>query len=184
MAEMVIPERFNAAAYFVDRNLDEGRGDNVAVIYGDQEVTYSQVAEKVNATGHALRGLGVEMENRIVLLLLDSPTFVYSFFGGMKIGAVPVPLNTNLTSDDYWRVLEDTRARILIISEALLPAVEPILSGLHDLRHVVVDGKENGHQSFDALLQGCPTELEAASTSKDDAAFWLYTSGTTGYSLG
>jgi benzoate-CoA ligase len=183
MAEVVIPERFNAAEYFVDRNLEE-RGENVAILYGDQEITYRQVAEKVNATGHALQGLGVEMENRVVLLLLDSPAFVYSFFGAIKIGAVPVPLNTNLTPDDYRRVLDDTRARVLIVSEPLLPTLKPVLGELRFLQHVVVDGRADGHQSFDALIEGCPTSLEAAPTSKDDAAFWLYTSGTTGYSLG
>ncbi len=184
MPEVVIPERFNAAEYFVDRNIREGHGNNTAVLYQDQEITYREVAEKVNATGHALLDLGVEVENRVVLLLLDSPAFVYSFFGAIKIGSVPVPLNTNLTTDDYRTVLNDTRAKVLIVSEALLPAVEPILSDLPYLRQVVVDGEPGTHQSFERMLEGQPTELEAASTSKDDPAFWLYTSGTTGYSLG
>jgi benzoate-CoA ligase len=182
--EVVIPERFNAAEYFVDRNLQEGRGDNIAVLYGDQSITYREVAARVNAAGHGLCDLGVEMENRVVLLLLDSPAFVYSFFGAIKIGAVPVPLNTNLTTDDYRTILNDSRARVLVISEALLPAVEPILPDLRFLRHVVVDGQTDRYQSFDALLDGRPAELDTAPTSKDDAAFWLYTSGTTGYSLG
>jgi benzoate-CoA ligase len=181
---MAIPERFNAAEYFVDRNLQEGRGDNIAVLYGDQSITYREVAARVNAAGHGLCDLGVEMENRVVLLLLDSPAFVYSFFGAIKIGAVPVPLNTNLTTDDYRTILNDSRARVLVISEALLPAVEPILPDLRFLRHVVVDGQTDRYQSFDALLDGRPAELDTAPTSKDDAAFWLYTSGTTGYSLG
>jgi benzoate-CoA ligase family protein len=184
VAEVVIPERFNAAEYFVDRNLHEGRGENVAVLSGDESITYREVAAKVNATGNALRAYGVEQENRVVLLLLDSPAFVYSFFGAIKIGAVPVPLNTNLTADDYRTILDDTRAKVLIVSEALLPTVEPILPDRGSLRQVVVDGQTERHQSLESLLAGCSTELEAVDTSKDDPAFWLYTSGTTGYSLG
>jgi benzoate-CoA ligase len=184
VAVAVIPERFNAAEYFVDRNLREGRGENVAILSGDETITYREVAERVNATGNALRDLGVEMENRVVLLLLDSPAFVYSFFGAIKIGAVPVPLNTNLTADDYRTILDDTRARVLVVSEALLPSIEPILPHLQYLRQVVVDGRTDRHTSLGDLLAGHSTELEAAPTSKDDPAFWLYTSGTTGYSLG
>ena len=89
-----VPEIFNAASYFVDRNVDEGRGRHVAIECGDARITYDEVQRHVNRCGSALRGIGVRPEERVLLLLLDSPEFVYAFFGAIKIGAVPVPLNT------------------------------------------------------------------------------------------
>ena len=180
MPEVAVPEWFNAAEYFVGRNSAEGRGEKVAICYGDEEVTYRQVAERVNQTGNALRAAGVEMENRVMLLLLDSPELVYAFFGAMKIGAVPIPINTNLKPADYQALLDDSRAKVLIVSEALLPSVEPVLSHLRYVREVMVVGQGNGHTSFTQAIEKQACELEAARTSKDDVAFWLYTSGTTG----
>src|SRR5579884_906215 len=180
--DVSVPERFNAATYFVDRNLDEGRGDNLAVISGDRELTYWDVAAGVNRAGNALRELGVEMENRVFLLLLDGPTFVQAFFGAMKIGAVPVPVNTLLRPADYRTLLNDSRAKVLIVSPELLPSVVPILGEVSRLKHVLVDGAHEGFASFEETIAGQPATLEPADTSRDDVAFWLYTSGTTGRS--
>src|SRR5215204_3555321 len=122
-----IPDQFNAATYFVDRNVDEGRGDNTAIEYGDERVSYRQVLERVNRVGSALRDeLGVRLEERVLLLLLDCPEFAYSFFGAMKIGAVPVPTNTLFKPPDYEYILNDSRARVAIVSEALLPQLQAI----------------------------------------------------------
>ena len=105
MREVVVPDQFNATTYFVDRNLEEGRAENVAVCYGDDEITYADVAVGVNRAGNGLRELGVELENRVMIVALDCPELVYTFFGAIKIGAVPVPVNTLLTSDDYRYLL-------------------------------------------------------------------------------
>lgn len=182
MPPVVVPDSFNAATYFVDYNLDEGRGDNLAILYGDEEITYREVSELVNRTGNMLRDLGIEMENRVMLLLLDCPVMAYAFFGAIKIGAVPVPINTLLKPQDYRYLLQDSRAKTLIVSEELLPAIEPIITDLDHLRHVVVVGRAAGFSSFDDLIARQPATLDAANTSKDDVAFWLYTSGTTGLS--
>ena len=105
---MTIPDTFNAADYFVDRHLREGRGGKVALECGDERVTYAQLAERVSRTGSALRDrLGVRMEERVVLLLPDGPAFLYAFFGAIRIGAVPVPVNTLWTSADVEYVLHD-----------------------------------------------------------------------------
>jgi benzoate-CoA ligase len=141
MPEVEVPEWFNAASYFVDRNLAEGRSDNVAILFQDQELTYRQVAENANRTGHALRELGLQMEQRVMLLLLDCPQLVYCFFGAMKIGAVPVPVNTLLKAGDYRYLLNDSRARVLVVSQELYATVEPILAELEYLRQVVVVGR-------------------------------------------
>ena len=185
-----IPETFNAVTYFVDRHAREGRGRNVAIECGDECVTYDEVRERVNRVGSALRDdLGVRAEERIVLLLLDGPEFIYSFFGAMKIGAVPIPTSTMWKSADYQYVLNDSRVRVLIVSEALLPEVQAIpRDELRYLRQIVVvggnAGSVRGARSFAELLERGSAELEAEATSKDAPAFWLYSSGSTGFPKG
>lgn len=179
---VLVPERFNAATYFVDRNLDEGRAQNVAILFRDEEVTYQQLAANVNRAGNALRAAGVDIEQRVMLLLLDCPEFAYAFFGAVKIGAVPVPVNTFLQPHEYRRLLEDSRARVLVVSAELYTAVQPFLDGLEYLRHVFVVGDVPGSTSLGEARTRQSDVLAAANTSRDDVAFWLYTSGTTGFS--
>src|SRR6202521_3044074 len=140
-----IPDQFNVATYFVDRNVEEGRGDNVAIecFPGHEQITYRQVLERVNRVGNALRDiLGVGIEQRVLLLLLDCPEFVYAFFGAIKIGAVPIPTNTLWKAADYEYILNDSRAGVVIVSEALLPQVQAIpRARLRYLREVVVVGE-------------------------------------------
>jgi benzoate-CoA ligase family protein len=181
MPHVSVPDQFNAATYVVDRNLDEGRGDHIALLCGEEEITYVQLAERVNRTGNAFSALGLEMEQRVLLLLLDCPAFAYCFFGAIKIGAVPVPVNTLLKPSEYRYLLRDSRARVLVVSRELLPSVEPILGDCPYLRHVLVVG-EAGERSFEERIAAESPQLSAAPTTKDDVAFWLYTSGTTGLS--
>jgi benzoate-CoA ligase len=164
----------------------EGRGDKVAILCGDREVTYAQVLENSNRVGNALRRLDVRIENRVVLLLLDTPEFAYSFFGAMKIGAVPIPVNTLMKSPDYEYVLNDSRAVAAIVSEPLLPQIQAIPGDrLRYLRHIVVVGPaQDGCESLGDLMAASSPDLEAEQMSKDDAAFWLYSSGSTGFPKG
>ena len=180
-----LPERFNVADYLVDRHVREGRGERTAILCGDESITYGQVAEQSNRLGNGLRSLGLHREERVMLLLLDTPAFVYSFFGAQKIGAVPIPTNTLLKSQDYKYMLNDSRARVVIISEALLPELAAIpRNELPYVEHVIVDGAAGGDtRGLDQLLTASPS-LEVENTSKDDAAFWLYSSGTTGFPKG
>ena len=192
---IVIPDQFNAASAFLDRNLAEGRGAKTAIYYEGTAYTYAQIAELANRVGNALLDLGIDLEQRVALLLLDSPQFAAAFFGTIKIGAVPVPINTVLRPNDYVYMLNDSRARVLIIHAVLWQQVKPVLPQLKYLRHVVVVGPE--HENVGASLAGAPkmhdfdrwtqtasTSLEAAETSKDDSAFWLYSSGSTGFPKG
>ena len=181
--DLGIPETFNAADYFVDRHVREGRAAKVAIACGGQQVTYQEVAERVNRVGGALRGqLGVRAEERVLLLLLDGPEFVYAFFGAMKIGAVPLPVNTLWQSPDYQYVLNDSRARVAVVSDALLPLAQAIpREKLPDLEHLVVAGDAPaGTRALVDLLDDGAALTEAAATSRDDAALWLYSSGSTG----
>jgi len=178
-----LPEEFNAASYFVDRHIAEGRGDKVAIECGDRHITYRQLLETVNQVGNALKKLHVRIEERVLLLLLDTPEFAASFFGAIKIGAVPVPVNTLLKPADYEFLLNDSRARVAIVSDALFPHLQAMAPGkLRYLETIVVVGgaEQLGTQSFDAWIRDSSASLEVAHTGTDDAAFWLYSSGSTG----
>jgi len=179
---VVVPERFNLADYLVDRHLREGRANSTAVLYGEQSISYAQVSERSNRVANGLRALGVRREERVLLLLLDSPAFVYSFFAAQKIAAVPIPTNTLLKSADYRYLLNDSRAAVAIVSESLLPLIAAIpRSELPHLRHIVIDGQASSETiPFEGLVRQ-PAEMRLEETSRDDAAFWLYSSGTTGF---
>src|SRR5262245_45284338 len=142
-ADLGVAPIFNAAAFFVHRQLDACAWRMVATECGGARVTYAQVQERVNRFGSALRDeLHVRPEERVLMLLLDEPAFVYAFFGTMKIGAVSVPVNTLLKEADYRHLLSDTRATVLIVSEALVPAIERIpRADCARLRHIVVAGQ-------------------------------------------
>jgi benzoate-CoA ligase family protein len=180
-----IPDRFNAATFFVDRHVDEGRGGRVAFQHEGGTLTYGALHELVNRAGSAFRDLGLEREQRVLCLLLDTPEFLAAFWGAIKIGAVPVPVNTMMRAPDYLYFLNDSRARVLVVSAPLYPVVEPILGEARFLRHVIVTGAPTGKAlGFDALLDQASARLDAVETSKDDAAFWLYSSGSTGFPKG
>jgi benzoate-CoA ligase family protein len=188
MSTINLPDRYNASTTFVDANLEAGRGDKTAVICGDRRLTYAEMAAMVNRTGNALKRLGVRMEERVMLLLLDSPEFVASFFGAIRMGAVPVPTNTLLRPPDYEYLLNDSRATALIVSEPLYAGIEPIRPKLKFLRHVIVAGRAQGTPqdtlNFDEWIRDESPELVPADTGVDDACFWLYSSGTTGFPKG
>jgi benzoate-CoA ligase family protein len=176
-----VPEEFNLASFLLDRHLAEGRGEKVALYYQDQTVTYGELAEKVNRLGNALRRLGVEQENRVMICLPDSPLFYVSYFAAMKIGAVPVPVSTMALPQDYLYFLNDSRAKALIVEESLAHAIRDVRGQLRCLKHFIVVGQpQPGELGFEELLRQGDPSLEAAPTSKDDMAFWLYSSGTTG----
>jgi benzoate-CoA ligase family protein len=188
---IVIPDQFNAATAFLDRNLAEGRGTKTAVYFEGNAYTYAQIAELANRVGNALLDLGVDMEQRVALLLLDSPQFAAGFFGAIKIGAVPVPLNTTLRPNDYVYMLNDSRARVLLIHSVVWSQIQQILPELKYARHIVVVGLEQDGtkdtatlHDFEKWTQKASAELQAAATTKDDSALWLYSSGSTGFPKG
>jgi benzoate-CoA ligase family protein len=179
-----VPAIFNATSHFVDRNVSEGRGANLAIVCGETSLTYEEVQQRVNRCGNALRGIGVRPEDRVLLLLLDGPEFVDAFFGAIKIGAVPVPLNTLWKAADYQYVIRDSRATVLVVSAQLLPAIERMPAAeRRSLQHIVVVGDGAGVDeavSFARFTSRADTELAVEPTSRDAPAFWLYSSGSTG----
>ncbi|MDQ2905786.1 MAG: benzoate-CoA ligase family protein [Chloroflexota bacterium] len=196
--EIILPTQFNATTAFLDRHLTEGRGTKTAVHYEGESYSYAQVAELANRAGNGLLDLGIDLEQRVALLLLDSPQFAAAFFGAIKMGAIPIPLNTMLRPDDYIYMLNDSRARVLLVHEELWQPIKSILPQLKYLRHIVVVGleptaagislaSERGQitlHDFEQWTGAASANLEAAETSKDDSAFWLYSSGSTGFPKG
>jgi benzoate-CoA ligase family protein len=184
-----LPRTYNAAVDLIERNLREGRGDREAVREQGRSTSYAQLCERMNRAGNALAALGLALEQRVLLCLLDTVDFPAAFWGAIKIGAVPVPVNTLLTSKDYDFMLRDSRARILVASGALLEKLIPVLGNQPFLRVLVVSDAPAGSLpalpglavlSFAELCAQAPPARQAAPTTPDDVAFWLYSSGSTG----
>jgi benzoate-CoA ligase family protein len=181
-----LPARYNAAETFIDSHRGV-RESSVAIRCQGSSVTYGELASNVDRCGNALRELGIGIEQRVVVLCLDSPAFVYAFFGAIKIGAVPVPANTLLVARDLAYILNDSRAVAIVVSAALLPKVLEIVKEVPRLRHVIVTGGDDappGALSLEKLLAAASDQLSPADTTPDDACFWLYSSGTTGFPKG
>jgi benzoate-CoA ligase family protein len=166
---------FNVAVPFIDRHLAEGRGAKVAIRSAAGEVTYAQLAERVNRCGNALVALGLQRGDRLVLVVKDCPEFFYLFWGAIKAGIVPVPLNTLLRADDYRYILEDSQCAALVWSTELEAEVKPALSSARTKPAVAlrVDG-------IAAELAKASPALAAVPSAATAACFWLYSSGSTG----
>jgi benzoate-CoA ligase len=155
-----LPATYNATTTFVDENIERGRGKRVAIYYQDQTFTYEDVYEKVNQTGNALKELGADIEQRVLLALPDAPEFVFSFFGAVKIGAVPIPTNPWMKAKDYEYLLNDSRARVAVIHESVLPEFEPIWNNPRYLKAVLVVGKPKGRAvSFEVFTSKASSRL-------------------------
>ena len=140
---------YNAVTWLLDRNVDEGRGGKIVFDDTVSQLTYGELQRQTRRLGNLLRRLGVRREERVAMIMLDTVDFPIVFLGAIRAGMVPVPLNTLLTTDQYAYVLADCRARVLFISEALLPVVKDMVGRMPDLEHVVVAGKNaHGHKRF------------------------------------
>ncbi len=186
-----LPARYNAAETFIDSHRGV-RESTVAIRCQGTSVTYGELAANVDRCGNALRELGIGLEQRVLILCVDSPAFVYAFFGAIKIGAVPVPTNTLLTPRDLAYVLNDSRAVAIVVSAPLLPKVVEIRKDVPRLRHVIVAdlpgfgplSVPENTVSLERAMAAAPDWLAPADTTPDDACFWLYSSGTTGFPKG
>ena len=178
---MITVSEWHNASLIVDRNLEAGRAEKVAIYCGDEQVTYGELARRINRFGHALKELGVKQEDRVLLVLNDTPSFPTAFFAAMRIGAVPIPVNTLLGADDYRFFAEDSRARIVVTDLEHHEKVREALEVHKEtVKLILTNGRAEGTLVLEDLLESGEDELSPAGTHKDDAAFWLYTSGSTG----
>jgi benzoate-CoA ligase len=173
-------EHYNAAAALLEPNL-AARPEKVAYIDGHGSYTYHDLGERVNRCADALTGLGLSFEARVMVCLFDTIDFPCVFLGAIKAGLIPIPVNTLLTPGDFDFMLRDSRAQALVVSGALLPVFEPILSAQPFLKHIVVSGeKSSAYPLLSNLLSQGASDFGVAPTRPDDACFWLYSSGSTG----
>ena len=172
---------YNAAADLIERNLAAGRGAKPAFIDDRGHYSYAELAERVSRFANGVRRLGVHPEQRILLCLHDTIDFPTAFLGAIKAGVVPVAVNTQLSAEEFAFMLADSRARAVVVSAPLLPAMTAALAQLPEPRPAAIvsgDGPEEG--SLAALLAAASAVSDTARTHPDEPCFWLYSSGSTG----
>ncbi len=171
--------RFNVAVPFIDRHLEEGRGDKAAIRTMNGDVTYAALAADVNRYAAALVRLGLRPGERVLMVVKDCPAFFYLFWGAIKAGVVPVPVNTLLRQASYAFMLEDSGAAALVYSREFAGEVEPaVAAAARAPRHVLET--EGGDPSLATLAAACEPRFDAVATTAEDDCFWLYSSGSTG----
>ena len=177
-----IPQYYNVTTKLIDEMVERGLGDKVAVHYRDETYTYSDIQSLINKLGNCLKILGVHIEERVMLVMYDSPEAMASFFGAIKIGAIPIPVNYMYTKHDYRYLLNNSRARTLIAHEDFIEEIEGFKDKFRYLENTIIVGKKTRayHIPFHDIVDRCSDKLDAAYTTFEDAAFWVYTSGSTG----
>ena len=174
----------NAANWFVERHLNEGRANNIAfreAWRGGRELSYGDLAKQSGEVAGALTNAGIRREERAAMFVLDQIEFPSLFWGALKAGVQPVPLNTLLSTEVYRTILNDSRAAIAFISAELIDVVLPAIKDSPFLRRVIVIGKNTpeGTSSWAAFMKGAEI-LAPVDCLGDEIAFWLYSSGSTG----
>lgn len=169
----------NAVDYFLDRHLREGRGERLAFADPWRLLTYGELAAESARFAAGLRAAGIERERRIALVMLDTVDFPIAFWGALRAGVVPVPINTLLPPEITGYILRDSRAAALFVSAPLLEPLRPVAERL-GIGRVVVSAPDGSGGDFGAFLAGGHPEMAPAECSPDEVAFWLYSSGSTG----
>jgi benzoate-CoA ligase len=177
-----VSEPLNIASFFVDRHLAAGRGARTAFRFAGRSITYAQIADDAARAAGALAELGVEIEHRVFFALEDSPAFAAAFWGVARLGAVSVPVNTLMSAEEYAFLLNDSRARVAVVSREVAPRLAAVRDRCPWLRAVLVpDGGASGAHDWDEALARAKPLSEPAPTHAEDVVYWGYTSGSTGH---
>ena len=184
-----MPELFNACEYLLDRHVAAGDGDRIAITGAAGELTYAELHDRVRRAAAGLAGAGLLPEQRLMMVVADSPDFVVLYLAAMRIGAVAVPISTMLRADDIGDLVRDARARLVAVSPEFAQTVGDALHDVPDLISVVTTGaaqlsSPRPVHSLDDLVASATPSATPYPTWADSPAFWLYTSGTTGKSKG
>jgi len=178
----------NAVAWFLDRHIADGRGGATAFTDPHRDLSYAALAEASARFAGGLRAAGIGRERRLLMLMLDTVDFPVAFWGALRAGVVPVPVNTLLTAEQVAYMLEDSRAEAMVVSAPLLPALAPVVAASPWLKLVLsaaLDGTPAaeppaGARNLQRFLAAAPAAPDAVAASPDEVAFWLYSSGSTG----
>ena len=177
-------QSYNAAVDMVDRNVHEGRGDRIAFIDPTTRLSYRELMQRTNRFANAMSRLGIARECRIALIMLDTVDLPVAFWGAIKAGVIPIPLNTMLTVEQWRYMIEDSRAQAVVISNDLLEKAQPLLEEIAQRRglKIIISGGAGAGAfvAWDAVMSECAVTAQIADTHADDVAFWLYSSGSTG----
>ncbi len=176
-----LPQNLNMARLIVDYWVEQGRAKDVAIYYKDQKITYLELKDLTDRFANALHKLGVSKGDRYIIRTPNLPEYQVSFLGGQKIGAVPIPTNTMLREGELEHIINNSETVAVITTDKYIQAIENIRSKCKTLKHIIVIGETEGDQlSFEQMLKDGEGEPPYVETHKDDQAYFLYTSGTTG----
>jgi 2-aminobenzoate-CoA ligase len=181
--EVHYPQQINVVTELVDRHVEDDRGDNVALRFEDQTITYTELQERVNRLGNALLSIGIEPGDRVMVRFTNRPEAVISCLAIQKIGAVALPSMKLLRAKELVYILNDAEATTAIVYDDLLEEIEAAMDDLETLENVIVverNGVDHDHTSYDDLIESASPDLSHYETDRDDLALMLYTSGTTG----
>jgi acyl-coenzyme A synthetase/AMP-(fatty) acid ligase len=181
--ESVVPNalhfsaNFNVAVTFIDRHLDEGRGQRTALRHQGGAVSYAQLAENVGRAGNALLSLGIAPGERLIMAAFDEPIFFYVFWGAIKAGIIPIAVSTFLKTAEYRFLASDAACSAFVYSSALAAEAVGVAGASSQLRVVLpIDGPGSLAERMATASPVLPPH-PATATSE---CFWLYSSGSTG----
>jgi 2-aminobenzoate-CoA ligase len=184
------PDTLNSTEELLDKQIAAGRGDSRAILFADRVITYKQLLGASNKIGNALKKLGVEESDRVMLRSPNVPPALFTNFGALRLGAVMVPTSHMLSPPEIAHIANNAEAKVIVVAQAFLEGVLKARANLMTVQHIVVFGgndeelKAQGLHSYEAITADESPVLAPVRRSRTDVSVLLYTSGTTGLPKG